>query len=208
MNYIYDVLANFNDCFYDFYDWNDSDNIIHIKKLPILKVSIDFFNKIKYCDVLVGSCLLEKIYRKTEFFNINKNKYSYVCCFCDGREALIISFDSKGNILGRSSMLIDEENEVIDISECIDYVDYDFEVINELSYDFFKTRKELSINQLFFDELKCMSNDKIRYLYFECFNEREFDVKKIIDKFVNEFNNNFDFIYGKIYSFLKLTINK
>ena len=66
MNYIYDVLANFNDCFYDFYDWNDSDNIIHIKKLPILKVSIDFFNKIKYCDVLVGSCLLEKIYRKTE----------------------------------------------------------------------------------------------------------------------------------------------
>ena len=74
MSYIYDILANFNDCFYEFFDWNENDNIIHIKKLPILKVSVDFFNKVKYCDVIVDGSLIEKIYRRTDFFSINKNK--------------------------------------------------------------------------------------------------------------------------------------
>lgn len=208
MNYIYDVLANFNDCYYDFYDWNNNDNIIHIKKLPVLRVNSDFFKKVKCHDVLVDNCLLEKIYRKTDFFNISKNRYNYVCCLCDGRGALIINFDSKGAILGRSSMLIDEENEVIDISECSELFDYNVKVIKECSHDVFKTRKELSINQLFFDELKCMSDDKLRYLYFECFNEREIDIKKIVDRFVDEVSNNFNSIYSKIYSFLKMTINK
>ena len=173
-----------------------------------MKVSIDFFNKVKFCDVIVDSSLLEKIYRRTDFFSINKSKYSYVCCLCDGREAILVNFDSKGKVLGRSSLLIDEENEVIDISECIDLFDCGLSVINKYSYDVFKTRKEISINHLFFDELKCMDNDKLKYLYFECFNERENDVKKIIDKINDEVINNFDSIYSKIYSFLKLTINK
>lgn len=208
MNYIYDILANFNDSFYDFFDWNENDNIIHIKKIPILRVNVDFFNKVKFYDVIVDRTLLEKIYRKTDFFNINKNKYNYVCCLCDGREAIIVNFDSKGKVLGRSSLLIDEENEVIDISECIDLFDCCLSVINEYSYDVFKTRKEISINHLFFDELKCMDSDKLKYLYFECFNERENDIKKIIDKINHEIVNNFDSIYDKIYTFLKLTINK
>lgn len=208
MSYIYDVLANFNDCFYDFFDWNENDNIVHIKKLPILKVNIDFFNKVKSYDVLVDSVLLQKIYRRTDFFGINKSKYNYVCCLCDGREGIIVNFDSKGNVLGRSSLLIDEENEVIDICECIDSVEYNLSVKDKCVCDIFKTRKEISINHLFFDELKSMSNEKLKYLYFECFNERENDIKKIIDKMNDEVVNNFDSIYRKIYSFLKLTINK
>lgn len=208
MSYIYDILANFNDCFYEFFDWNENDNIIHIKKLPILKVSVDFFNKVKYCDVVVDGSLIEKIYRRTDFFSINKNKYNYVCCLCDGSEAIIVNFDSKGNVLGRSSLLIDEENEVIDISEGIDLFEYNLSVLEKHNYDVFKTRKEISINHLFFDELKCMDDEKLKYLYFECFNERENDVEKIINRINDEIINNFNSIYSKIYNFLKLTINK
>ena len=42
MNYIYDILANFNEHYYDFYDWNELDNLIHIKKqfLIILYIKI------------------------------------------------------------------------------------------------------------------------------------------------------------------------
>ena len=53
MNYIYDILANFNNIYYDFFDWNESDNIIHIKKVPIVRVDSDFFNNVKFNDVLV-----------------------------------------------------------------------------------------------------------------------------------------------------------
>ena len=41
MNYIYDILANFNNIYYDFFDWNESDNIIHIKGGANLKYTIN-----------------------------------------------------------------------------------------------------------------------------------------------------------------------
>ena len=39
MNYIYDILVNYGNIPYDFFEWNTSDNIIHIKKIPIIRES-------------------------------------------------------------------------------------------------------------------------------------------------------------------------
>ena len=36
MNYIYDILINFNENLYDFYDWNLNDQIDHIRKIPVI----------------------------------------------------------------------------------------------------------------------------------------------------------------------------
>ena len=205
MNYIYDVLANFNSCFYDFFDWNVNDNIIHIKKLPILKVSYDFLSKIKYYDVVVSKELLDKVYHKTDFFKLNKNKYSYVCAFCDGNEAIILNFDSSGSIIGRSSFLIDEENEVLNLSECLSIIDYELISVKECKYSIFKTRKEIEDNSYFLNEIKKMSTDKLKYLYFECFNEFENDVEVVFNKIVYELDNSFNSICDKVSNFLKLT---
>ena len=205
MNYIYDVLANFNSCFYDFFDWNIDDDIVHIKKLPILKVSFDFLSKVKYHDVVVSKELLDKIYRKTDFFKINKNKYSYVCAFCDGNEAIILKFSSKGTILGRSSFLIDEENEVLDLCECLSVADYEIIDFKERVYSIFKTRKEVCDSNYYLNELKCMNEDKLKYLYFECFNEFENDVDIVFNKIVYELDNRFSSICDKVSNFLKLT---
>lgn len=209
MHYIYDIMANFNNIFYDFYDWNDSDSIVHIKKLPILKVDSDFYNSVKFYDVVVDKTLIDKIYRKTDFFSVSKNKYNYVCCLCDGREAFIVNFNSKGCVVGRSSMLIDEENEVVDICECMSVYKIDFVVNNMVVPSFFKTRYESYINQFFLNELNCLSNDELCYLYFDCFDECETDSSKIIERISNEFDVNFEFVSSKISDFLGLiSINK
>jgi hypothetical protein len=205
MNYIYDVLANFNSSFYDFFDWNVDDDIVHIKKLPILKVSYSFFNKIKYHDVVVSKDLLDKIYHKTDFFKISKNKYNYVCAFCDGNEAIILNFSSDGSVLGRSSFLIDEENEVIDLSECLEVVDYSIIDFKECEYSVFKTRKELFDINYFLSELNKMSEDKLKYLYFECFNEFESDINNVFNRIIGELDNSFSSICDKVSNFLKLT---
>lgn len=208
MSYVYDILANFNSCFFDFYDWNLDDDIVHIKKLPIIKVDSSFLHSVKYGDVRVSSDLLDKIYRRSDFFKVSKNKYSYVCCLCDGCEAFIVRFDSKGGVVGRSSMLIDEENEVIDICDGLDCLSFSI-VVSSVEFDFFKTRHELSLNKYILNELDCMDSDKIKYLYFECFNEFESDLKKVTSRIVSEINNNFDSVYSKVFDFLKLiSINK
>ena len=47
MNYIYDIVLNFNKEYYSFYEWNRKDNIINVKKIPLFLVDNECFN-IKY----------------------------------------------------------------------------------------------------------------------------------------------------------------
>ena len=34
MNFIYDIVLNFNKDYYDFFEWNKKDSVINIKKIP------------------------------------------------------------------------------------------------------------------------------------------------------------------------------
>ena len=47
MNYIYDVILNFQKEYYDFYEWNKNDNIYHMRKIPIIKINNKQFFEIK-----------------------------------------------------------------------------------------------------------------------------------------------------------------
>lgn len=205
MSYIYDILANFHSSFFDFFEWNYDDDIVHIKKLPILRVSVDFFYCLKFSSVVVSSDLLDKIYRKTDFFKLNKDKYCYVCCFSDGREALIVRFSKDGSVLGRSSMLLDEEGEAVSLSECVDICNYDFVSVEKCDFLGFKTRKEVSEFFRFSDKLKSMDDNKLFYLYFECFNEYEDDRGIVLSKIMSVLDENFASIGDKVGNFLKLT---
>ena len=44
MKYAYDVVLNFNDEFYNFYEWDTDDTIAYVKKIPIYKVTNDIIN--------------------------------------------------------------------------------------------------------------------------------------------------------------------
>ena len=48
MNYIYDIVLNFNKEYYSFYEWNRKDNIINVKKIPLFLVDNECFNIMKY----------------------------------------------------------------------------------------------------------------------------------------------------------------
>ena len=206
MSYTYDILVNFNSDYYDFFDWNDNDNIIHIKKLPILKVESTFLFNAKYADIIVEKLFVDKIYNKTDFFKNKKfDNYNYVCALTDGREAFVVRLDSSGRIIGRSSLMIDEENEIIDISDSLEVNNFS-SIVNStyLPVDF-KTRKEIQINGFILNELKVISDEKLRYLYFDCFNCIENDINIILNNIKYEITNNFEHVYHKIYDFLKLS---
>ena len=46
MTYIYDIVLNFNNDFYEFYEWDKNDNLTLIKKIPLIKVESDFLDKV------------------------------------------------------------------------------------------------------------------------------------------------------------------
>ena len=70
MNFIYDIVLNFNKDFYNFFEWNKNDNIINVKKIPIFLIDNDTF-------VLLGLVLYYVATRIYFIFTVKSSKNSY-----------------------------------------------------------------------------------------------------------------------------------
>lgn len=210
MNYIYDILVNFKEEVYDFFDWNYSDNIEHIRKIPIIRVDSKSFYDIKHNYVKFNDVLLNKIKDKTEVFDSRKVKIlKYALLLTNGTEVMGVNLDDSGNNKYVSNLLVDEESEVIEICEKLKEEIIDFKIIKTKQIDEFITRNERNIIKYIKKEIKLLDKqndlDKLKYLYYECF-ERKTDNKSRIIKEINECLSNYnEKIFIKIYDFLKLT---
>lgn len=203
MTYIYDILLNFKDELYDFYDWNKIDNIIHIRKIPILKIDTKDLINIKNNNIIIDEKILEQIKNKAEIFtpkNIKKMEYMFL--LSDGKYVLGIL--KQGRKMKKSSLLIDEEMDILDEIDNLEKINIDYKIIAKEYNDELKTRKQKETEKFLKKELNKIKNedDKLKYLYYECFNEKEENIEKIIYK-IKESISNLD-INKKLYNFFKL----
>ena len=213
MNYIYDILVNFQKELYDIYDWNIDDNIMHVKKMPLFKVKKSFMLNVLKNNIKVSEAFLSKTYNKTEmFFNKKIITIDYACIISDGEEALVLNFNKKGKIINKSKLLIDESEDVTDCALSLVVQNIEYEIINCLKQNNFRTRKEKDIYRYIVHELnKAIKNEeksKLQYLYFECFGSLEKDNNKIIMDIKRYLEDDWNGYYVKIYDFFKLTISK
>lgn len=194
MSYIYDIVLNFNKDYYEFFEWKKSDKIINVKKIPAFKVSSNDIRSLKYNCVKVDKSFLDIIYELTLFYN--KMNFKYMCLVSDSNETLGLMFDSDGNLVKKSSLIFDEEEEVNEeISDNnlteIKYIynkKIDFEFISRSDKEkrdyLYKFICELDVNR---DE------DIFRYMHYDCYEFEEEDIIKIKEKLLKEIKgNNFD----------------
>lgn len=206
MSYIYDIVLNFKQDLYEFYDWNTKDTIIHIRKIPLIKVSSKTMEDIKQYIIQFDSNFLESIKNKTEMFQ-NKQIVSLKQSFIlsDGFEAVaLVVYKDKNKI---SRLQVEEELEVLDEVSKLKETNIKYQKIKKRYVQMYKTRKELKLEQYLKLELKKLEQGdiiKLQYLYFECFLEEEKSRDKMIERFYFELNNNFNFISEKLLSFFKL----
>ena len=171
MNYIYDILLNFKEDYIDFYDWNKSDNIIHIRKIPIIKVSSEDLLNIRNNKVKFSDSLKEKIKDKTEYYtSTGVKRLPYAFLLCDANKVLGINIFKTNN--KKSSLLLDEETDILEdvIKQEVESLNYKIVLVKE--YSEFKTRNQKEIDEFLKKELNKIRDDKekLKYLYFECFN--------------------------------------
>ena len=194
MNFIYDILINFNDCLYDFYEWNISDNVVHIRKIPLFKVSTKELEDIKNFNLKFEFKFLKKLENKTEkFTSRDVEKVLYASVFSDGKDVVAVKFNSKGINYQLSKLLIDEQEEVLEVVDSCNQDDIVYEKLNKKNNNGFKTRMQVEkcnyLLRLLNKLEKKQEIDKLKYLYFECFGSKQDsidvivkDLKKSIDK--------------------------
>lgn len=200
MNYVYNIYLNFNKDYFDFYEWKDTDNIIHINKIPIIKVDNNDFNDIICNIVKLSNNDLDKIINKTE---IAEEKNNSTCLIItDSKNICALKFNKKGINTKISSFNLDDEYDILKASKKLKESKINYKIIERRKY-IIQTRKELDIKNYLLKTIFNLPFDTLKYIYYDCFNKEENNYKVMLEYINNEIINNNTSICNKIYDILK-----
>ncbi len=215
MIYIYDILLNWtkDSRLKEFYEWNLEDDLEHIKKIPIIRVSEKFIKDLLTSKIRVDKAFLPKIKDKAEsYFHNDIDTISYAVIVSCDKKALALELDNAGNIIYKSSMLLDEEEEVLEMILDLQTTNLSYQVIKKNKAFNFLTRQEEEEKKFLIKELKKMKNNKesakINYLYQEFFQDQSVDYNTKVKLLESEINKEYSNFHKKLFKLLKLTTIK
>lgn len=175
MNYIYDIVLNFQDKYYQFFEWNKNDKIKNISKIPIYRVTDKDILSLKYNQVKLAESFINPL--KEE----NKKRKLLMCLVSNTTISLGILLSQDGTLLKRSSLIFDEEDEVNDFSNTLPITQLDY-VKNIKIVPEEKLRIEIEKKDIL---VKYITNTEdiltLKYLYYEYF-EKECEQSDTIKK--------------------------
>ena len=192
MIYIYDIVVNFMDDkrVFEFFEWNSNDIVEHIKKIPLLKVSDNTLYDLVYSNIRVSDSLLELIKDKTYTYN---EKIEYASLFTNGYKCYAIEFNSSGDVLYRSGLLIDEEEDVIICSKKQVNINFLYDVEDRGSNKYMTTREEDKKISIVKKDIENAYHDKnyykIDYFYNEIYSDELTDIKEKYNKLIINLEN-------------------
>ena len=120
MDYIYDIVLNFQSNYYDFFEWKQNDKIINIKKIPVYSINNENYLNLKYNDVILD---IKTIPKQIKMFLVT-----------NGIEVMGILLDNNGRVIKRSSLIFDEADEVLEEKDSIKTISLKYKKNNKKNY--------------------------------------------------------------------------
>ncbi len=163
MNYIYDIILNFQDNYYQFFEWRHKDKIKNIMKIPVYRVSNKDILILKNNKVKIDEVFLNKIRQD------NKRDKKNMCLVSNTQITIGLLFDKNGTLLKRSSLIFEEEDEVNDYCKDLKITKINYlENIEIPSYNNLRLEKEKK--ETLIDYITNLTDISIlKYLYYEYF---------------------------------------
>lgn len=179
MIYIYDILLNFSkNKIYDFYEWDKEDKIDHVKKIKLIKVNSKIIDDLFTYNITLLDVKKSELEKGCELFKNKQVKKAML--FTDGYRVLAVLFNDQYKSVARSKLLLEEELDVLDISEKLNEVELIYKKGTKIEEEFY-TRKELEIKQKLEREIKKAYKkqevNKLGYIYIEYFNKEEKNIE-------------------------------
>jgi len=201
MIFAHDIFLNLHENYYDFFEWNKKDTIIHLRKIPIIKISSNDLNIIKNNNVILNENITKTYYKKADYFT--KNKKENIIILSDNKMSIAINFNNKGNIIKKSSLILEDEENIFRKVNNIKEQNIILKITKH-KIDSNLTRNEQDNKKYLQKNIKKLNHNKLIYLYYDCFNKCEKNIKIILDKIILEIkNNNFE-IWNKCLNLMNL----
>lgn len=211
MTYVYDLIFNFDECFYEFFEWDKKDYYYHIKKVALIKIDSKTYNDLLDYKVLFKDDLFLEIFHKCEYYDKKKVKsFPYVFLVTDSYRTMALMLNDNLEIIKYSSLLLDEEEEVNEISSRLPLINLEYNILakNEVSD---LTRNEQRILDYIAKELHNSYQQKdlckLKYLYYEYFEEEKDnldDIYQTLLKTLSEYSSK----HSNLYKLIKLSYTK
>lgn len=199
MNYVYDILSNFNQELYDFYDWDKNDNFTHLRKVPSFRVSKEVLVDLMFKKVKIKGNLLKLIKDKTQVFTkegVDVIEYCFIVS--DSVNALGVILDEDGVVYKRSKFLVSEELEINKCLKTSKIYNVEYNLLSSKTHYSNMTRNEEKVTNLILSELELImdSTDKIDYLYYEWFNTNKGKnkYKKLVSSIKSSYTSKYEYI--------------
>lgn len=199
MNYVYDILSNFNQELYDFYDWDKNDNFTHLRKVPSFRVSKEVLVDLMFKKVKIKGNLLKLIKDKTQVFTkegVDVIEYCFIVS--DSVNALGVILDEDGIVYKRSKFLVSEELEINKCLKTSKIYNVEYNLLSSKTHYSNMTRNEEKVTNLILNELELImdSTDKIDYLYYEWFNTNKGKnkYKKLVSSIKSSYTSKHEYI--------------
>lgn len=202
MNYIYDIVLNFNKEYYNFFEWNKKDNIVNIKKIPLFLVNNDTFKIFKYDNIKVSDNFINLIKDKT--YTYSRTKIGNASLISNGKEVIGVLFNDNGELIKKSSLLLDEEDEVL--NECINNTIYNIEIVNikknRVSLINRSQREKKNFLIKYINKENNLTN--LKYLYYDYFEQEDDNFINIKKSLIKEIKDNWNSKLDKFYETVKM----
>ncbi len=199
MNYVYDILSNFNQELYDFYDWDKNDNFTHLRKVPSFRVSKEVLVDLMFKKVKIKGNLLKLIKDKTQVFTkegVDVIEYCFIVS--DSVNSLGVILDEDGVVYKRSKFLVSEELEINKCLKTSKIYNVEYNLLSSKTHYSNMTRNEEKVTNLILSELELImdSTDKIDYLYYEWFNTNKGKnkYKKLVSSIKSSYTSKHEYI--------------
>lgn len=187
MDYIYDIVLNFQNNYYDFFEWRSTDKVINVKKILVYNIKNEDYLNLKYNEVILEPKIFPK---QTKMFLIT-----------NGVEVMGLLLDNEGKIIKRSSLLFDEADEILDDKDVIKSLKIEYKKnINKphISYSRLTTEK-IKFLEKFFDNIDINKDEYLlKYIYYDIYNKEENNIDKVYLKLKELMKENIDKIYNSI----------
>lgn len=202
MNYIYDIVLNFQNNYYQFFEWNRNDKIKNISKIAVYRIKDEDLINLTYNKVIVDSNFLETLKED------NKKYKKIMCLVSNAKQTMGLLFAQDGTLLKRSSLLFEEENEVNNFAKNLPLTK-----ITYLKNEVVAPNNTLRIEREKKDNLIkyiTETNDilTLKYLYYEYFKEECSDDTKIKTILLNIIEEEWNLNKNNLYKTLNILTKK
>lgn len=186
MNYYYDVVLNFDmENLWNFYEWEDTDLLTYVRKIPLYRVSYETMQDFLSSHIKISKDFVRDIAHKT----VTKNKEDIYASFLmsDSKNSLAVMLNEEGEVIALSKLLIGDDNNVNEFMYTIREVELPYEILN-LREKREGLRQEERIKQFILLEIKTLFEEeniqKLKYLYYECFSKEEENSEKMYEDMI------------------------